>query len=357
VKRVAEATWNSHAAWAAMARGVLAPASMAYRAVTSVRNALYDRGTLSVARSAIPVLSIGNLAVGGTGKTPVAAWMASQLRTRGARPGIVMRGYGDDEPRVHVLMNPEVPVIVNADRVAAVREAAASGCDVAILDDAFQHRRIARMEDVVLVSADRWREPVRLLPSGPWREAPSALSRATMLMITRKAADRAAAQALLQRFAPLTRSGAGAVALLELDALHDAVTGAMRPLSDIRGTHVLVAAGIGDPGSLAAQLRFAGARVEMRSFPDHHVYDSSDIARLAREAGGVDHMLCTLKDAVKLGPRWPREAPPLWYVSLRCVIEVGGAEVSALLDRVNTARHSPINQAPGDRRLHDSLSP
>lgn len=342
MKHIADVIWNSPAAWAATARSVLAPLSMAYRGVTFMRNALYDRGALTVARSAMPVVSIGNLAVGGTGKTPVAAWMASQLAARGARPAIVLRGYGDDEPRVHALMNPGIPVVVNADRVAAVRDAGAAGCDVAILDDAFQHRRMARMEDVVLVSADRWREPVRLLPSGPWREAPSALSRATMVMVTRKAADRADAHALMRRLAPLTSTGAGALALLELDALHDAVTGAVHPLSDIRGKIVLVAAGIGDPESLAAQLRLAGARVEMRSFPDHHVYDSSDIARLARQARAADHMLCTLKDAVKLGPRWPRKAPPLWYVSLRCGIEAGGAEVSALLDRVNAARQSKI---------------
>lgn len=340
MRHVVDSLWNSQAAWAAVARSILAPASLAYKGVASVRNAFYDRGTFSVTRSAIPVVSIGNLAVGGTGKTPVAAWMASELATRGARPAIVMRGYGDDEPRVHALMNPGIPVVVNADRVAGVGDAAAAGCDVAILDDAFQHRRVARMEDVVLVSADRWREPVRLLPSGPWREAPSALSRATMVMVTRKAADRVDAHALMQRLAPLAGTGRGAVAVLELDALHDAVTGAVRPLSDIRGTTVLVAAGIGDPDSLSTQLRQAGAHVEMRSFPDHHVYDSSDIARLAREASAVDHMLCTLKDAVKLGPRWPREAPPLWYVSLRCVIEVGGADVSALLDRVNAARQS-----------------
>ena len=340
--RVVENIWNSPAAWAAAARSALAPASMAYRGVVAARNALYDRGALSVTPSTVPVVSIGNLAVGGTGKTPVAAWMASELAARGARPAIVMRGYGDDEPRVHALMNPGIPVVVNPDRVAAVGDAAAAGCDVAILDDAFQHRRIARLEDVVLVSVDRWHEPVRLLPAGPWREPPSALARATMVMVTRKAADRDAAHALMRRLAPLASTGAGAVAGLALDALHDAVTGVVRPLSDIRGTAVLLAAGIGDPGSLAAQLRQAGARVEMRSFPDHHVYDSSDIARLAREASAVDHMLCTLKDAVKLGPRWPREAPPLWYVSLRCVIEAGGAGVSALLDRVNAARQSYI---------------
>jgi len=339
--KIANAIWNGGAGWA-VARAALSPAALAYRGVTSVRNALYDRGALHVAVPAIPVVSVGNLAVGGTGKTPVAAWVASQLRARGARPALVMRGYGGDEPRVHALMNPDIPVVVNADRVAAVKDAAASGSDVAVLDDGFQHRRLSRVDDIVLVSADRWREPIRLLPSGPWREAPSALSRATLVMVTRKAAERATSESLMRRLAAMTRTGTGALAALELDGLHNAVTGMARPLSDIEGAGILVAAGIGDPDSLAAQLRQAGARVELRSFPDHHGYDSSDIAQLARDAHAFDHMLCTLKDAVKLGPRWPREAPPLWYVSLRCRIEVGEADVSALLDRVLAARPTQI---------------
>lgn len=321
-----------------MARAALAPASLAYRGVTWVRNALYDHGTLPTAPTDVPVVSVGNLAVGGTGKTPVAAWMAAQLRAAGARPAIVMRGYGHDEPRVHALMNPDVPVVVNADRVAGVRAAVTAGCDVAILDDAFQHRRVARLEDVVLVSADRWREPIRVLPSGPWREAPSALSRASLVIVTRKAADLGTADSLMRRLATFTQTATGAVAHLELDAMHDAVTGVVRPLSDVHGRTVLIAAGVGDPESLALQLRQIGAHAEMRAFPDHHVYDSSDIESLAREARAFDYMLCTLKDAVKLGPRWPREAPPLWYVSLRCRIDVGGETVSALLDRILAAR-------------------
>jgi tetraacyldisaccharide 4'-kinase len=142
----------------------------------------------------------------------------------------------------------------------------------------------------------------------------------------------------MERLSRLTRTGQGAVAALELESLRNAVTEAVRPLSDIAGASVLAIAGIGDPESFARQLQHAGSRVVLRNFPDHHVYHASDIAQLAREGGAFDHMLCTLKDAVKLGPRWPREAPPLWYVSLRCEIEVGGAEVSAVLDRVLAAR-------------------
>ena len=239
---------------------------------------------------------------------------------------------------VHALLNPEVPVFPGADRMAGVRAAAATGADVAVLDDAFQHRRIARLEDVVLVSADQWREPIRVLPAGPWRETPVALARASLVIVTRKAVNGEQAEQLLQRLAPLTRSGRGAVAELALADLRSVVTGEARPLSVLRGASVLVAAGIGDPETFAAQLRAIGARVEIRQFPDHHVYDSSDIETLARDAHAFDHMICTLKDAVKLRRRWPREAPSPWYVSLRCSIETGGADLSALFDRVLAAR-------------------
>jgi tetraacyldisaccharide 4'-kinase len=340
--KLASAVWSSDASWAILARGLLAPASWLYRGATILRNSLYDRGTLPIERSAIPAVSVGNLAVGGTGKTPVAAWIAAELKNRGARPAVVLRGYGDDEPHVHSLLNPDVAVFMNADRVAGVNEAARAGADVAVLDDAFQHRRIARVEDIVLVSADRWGAPVRLLPSGPWRESPGALARASFLMVTRKAVSADDARSLLQQLLPLTRTRCGAVAELALTELRDAVTGATRALSEMRGTRLLVIAGIGDPASLASQLRRTGAELEMRVFPDHHSYDSTDIARLADEARAFDHTVCTLKDAVKLGPQWPRQAPTLWYVSLRCGIESGTADVSAMFDRVLAARSSQL---------------
>jgi tetraacyldisaccharide 4'-kinase len=336
--KLANAVWGSDASWAMIARGLLAPAALLYRGATALRNSLYDRGTLTVERSAIPAVSVGNLAVGGTGKTPVAAWIASELKNRGARPAVVLRGYGDDEPRVHAMLNPDIAVITNADRIAGVNDAARAGADVAVLDDAFQHRRIARVEDIVLVSADRWREPVRLLPAGPWRESPGALARASFLIVTRKAAGADDARSLLQRLLPVTRRGWGAVAELALTELRHAVTGAAQTLSAMRGRRVLVISGIADPSSLATQLKRIGADLEMRVFPDHHSYDTTDIIRLADEARTFDYTVCTLKDAVKLGPQWPREAPSLWYVSLRCGIEYGSADVSAMFDRVLEAR-------------------
>lgn len=336
-----ERVWYGEARSDTLVRAMLAPASLLYRGITSVRNALYDRGVFPVAPSLLPAVSVGNLTVGGTGKTPVSAWLAARFRGQGARPAIVLRGYGGDEPEVHALLNPDITVVVNADRARGVREAAGRSCDVAVLDDAFQHRQVSRLEDIVLVSADRDTNAVRLLPSGPWREGWGALSRATLVAVTRKAADAEAAAQLRDQVARRLPRGASAVFALSLDVLRDARSGTERPLSALAGRSVLLSAGIGDPASLVAQLGRAGARVAVRQFPDHHVYDSSDIARLARDAGGVDYLLCTLKDAVKLAPRWPREAPPLWYVSLRCDVEAGGDAVDALISRVLAARHAP----------------
>jgi tetraacyldisaccharide 4'-kinase len=333
-----ERIWKERSGWPAAVRLGLLPASMLYRGITAVRNRLYDRGVLRVAPSPIPAVSVGNLAVGGTGKTPIAAWMAGELTRRGARPAVVLRGYGNDEPLVHTVLNPGIGVIVDPDRVRGLRQAAASGHDVAVLDDAFQHRRAGRFADVVLVSADAWGEPLRLLPAGPWRERLAALDRASMVIVTRKAASPDAAAVLLSRLTPMVRGEAGAIMRLVLGPLHDFMGGELQPLEALRGRRVLVAAGIANPEALTGQLTETGARVTLRRFPDHHVYRLPDVQALATEGSRYDVFVCTLKDAVKLGPLWPRGAGPLWYVSQRVDLEEGGPAVMALLDRLVDAR-------------------
>jgi tetraacyldisaccharide 4'-kinase len=118
-----ERLWYGAGAPARLARALLAPAAWTYAGVTAVRGTLYDRGVLRTHVPAIPVLSLGNITVGGTGKTPVAAWAAARLHERGARPAIVLRGYGGDEPLVHERLNPDVPVIADANRVRGVARA------------------------------------------------------------------------------------------------------------------------------------------------------------------------------------------------------------------------------------------
>src|SRR3954468_19764930 len=117
-----DAIWYGRSLAAQLARVSLAPASLAYGGVVRVRSALYDRGWLRSYAPALPVLSLGNLSVGGTGKTPIAAWAAAELRRLGAHPAVLLRGYGNDEPLVHGELNHRVPVVVNADRVIGVEQ-------------------------------------------------------------------------------------------------------------------------------------------------------------------------------------------------------------------------------------------
>jgi tetraacyldisaccharide 4'-kinase len=284
------------------------------------------------------VLSVGNLTVGGTGKTPIAAWAAGELERRGAAPAIVLRGYGGDEPLVHRRLNPSIPVVVDADRVRGVEAARELGADVAVLDDAFQHRRIARTADWVLVSADRWSERRRLLPAGPWRESLDALSRATAVIVTRKAATRDAADVVAGRIRRQAGAPAVAVAYLSLGDLRRVGADLSRPITDLRGSRVLLIAAIGDPAALRSQLEADGAIVDARAYGDHHAFTDEDVASLARDAEAAVIAVCTLKDAVKLGSRWPRAAPALWYVSQRVTIEDGTALLARSLDTVLEAR-------------------
>jgi len=193
--------WFGDDAIANVSRAVLLPAERVFGGIVGARDVLYDAGWLASHPTALPALSVGNLTVGGTGKTPIAAWVAAELRQRGGRPAIILRGYGEDEPLVHRILNPDVPVMVGADRVAAIAEAAALGADIAVLDDAFQHRQAQRAADLVLVSADRWTGEVHLLPAGPWREPLTAVRRASIVIVTRKAASEAKAEEVHRRLA------------------------------------------------------------------------------------------------------------------------------------------------------------
>src|SRR4051812_46970228 len=164
---VLERVWYGDSPGAKLGRAALWPAEHLYAAAVRLRGAMYDRGLLGITEAPVPVLSVGNLTVGGTGKTPVAAWAVARLRERGAHPAVVLRGYGDDEPLVHERLNPGTTVVRDADRVRGSRTAHAIGADCVVLDDAFQHRRIARTADWVLVSAERVARTTHVLPAGP----------------------------------------------------------------------------------------------------------------------------------------------------------------------------------------------
>jgi tetraacyldisaccharide 4'-kinase len=315
--------WQSSSLSARFARLALAPAALAYRAGARLHSAF-----LRVEQPALPTISVGNLTVGGTGKTPMAAWIVGELQRLGAKPAVILRGYaGGDEIDVHRRLNPGIPVIGNPDRIAGVAQAKAEGATVAVLDDGFQHRRIARVTDIVLISADAWTGAVRLLPAGPWREPLSALRRASVAIVTRKAAGESRVDAVTRAVA--SYNVPVAVAHLTLGNLMT-LAGDEKPLDTIDGAAVLAIAGIGDSAAFFAQLRGLGARVTPHAFPDHHAFTRADAERLARAAAGA-LVVCTLKDAVKLEPEWPRGVGPLWYVSQRVEFDRGREAVVASL--------------------------
>jgi tetraacyldisaccharide 4'-kinase len=378
--RGVERLWFSSDPAARAARVALVPLELVYGSVVALRGALYDSGVLTAHAPRLPALSVGNLTVGGTGKTPISAWVASELASRGARPAIVLRGYGRDEPLVHRLLNPGMTVIATPDRLLGIERAAEAGCDIAVLDDAFQHRRSARAADVVLVSADRWSERRRLLPAGPWREPLEALRRASLVVVTRKAATAEEARRVADRIRRVVPAVDVAIIHLGLGRLHpvrdfgdastsngtsgarpmaaddvvarlggrtgDASPGPIRATA-LAGQRIVAISAIGDPAAFARQLESLGARVESHPFADHHDFTTADAERLAHAAesaargarDGQPVAVCTLKDAVKLAPLWPREAPRLWYVSQQPEVESGRAAIDALLAATLAASH------------------
>lgn len=333
VERMIERRWESTTRVSRVVRSALAPASWLYGAVVAARNRAYDGGWLRSYDLGVPTVSVGNLTVGGTGKTPIASWLASRIIECGARPAILLRGYGGDEVLVHRLLTPQAIVVPGADRVAAAARARSSGATVCVLDDGFQHRRVRRDADVVLVSADRHRE-VRLLPAGPWREPLTSLRRASHVIVTRKRATPLRASEVMAYVARVAPHAHVSMAHLVADSVVR-WTGNERASTDVlAGQVVLAVSAIGDPSAFEAQLSALGARVTSRVFPDHHAFSAREVEALAHQATDARFMLCTLKDAVKLGPVWPASAPPLWYLSQRVSIESGLKELEELTRRL-----------------------
>jgi tetraacyldisaccharide 4'-kinase len=278
-----------------VARALAAPAAGAYQLALGVRNTLYDNKLLPIKAVGVPVISVGSLVVGGAGKTPVAGWLAGELLRRGRRPGLLHGGYAKDEPELHRRWHPEVRVYARKDRILSARQAIAEGADVLLLDDGFQHRRLYRNLDIVLIGAESWSQPRRLLPRGPYREPVSALRRAQIVLITRKTATREAAQETAARVRELCKDAA----LVAVASIRPSVW-SVREKESAAPAEAVVVAGIAQPELFAANVEEQGVRVFDRIwFPDHHEYDARDAERIFRAAGQLP-IVTTAKDAVKL---------------------------------------------------------
>jgi tetraacyldisaccharide 4'-kinase len=325
--------WNRGVA-ARIARGVLLPLALLYRSGMSIRAAAYRRGWLRQHKLPLPAVAVGNLAIGGAGKTPFAAWVAKFYARRGMKPGILLRGYGGDEQLVHEHLVPEAVVVANPDRVAGAERARDVGARILVLDDAYQRLDVARDVNVALVNTETARAVAWPLPAGPWREDWSALQRANVVLVTRRRAPATEARSLAARIAARCPRAVVASVHLSLDHLAGLDSGRRTELRSLSGKRVVVAAGIADPASFAVQVRESGAVVQLLAYQDHHPYPLEDVARLARAAKDADYVVVTEKDAVKLRGRWPEEVSEPLVAELVLRWELNGDAVERVLEGV-----------------------
>ncbi len=319
-------------------RPLLSAAELAYKGGLAVRRALYAAGVAKTGAAPCPVISVGNLTVGGNGKTPMVLLLAERLRAAGRRPAIVSRGYGgthrDGVHRVHphtsaieagdepVLLarRTGLPVYVAPARVEGAREAAAQGADVILLDDGFQHWALGRDLDLVLLDAARPFGGGHLLPAGRLREPRAALARADVVVAHR--GDAAAP-------APVTGLRADVEVAIRPRALAT-VAGAEVPLSELAGRDVALAAAIARPERFEATVAGLGARVAERLWVrDHEMIDVAMLRALGRRHGRV---VITEKDAARL-PTDGLDDLPLWVLTIEMVILAGEAALDAAVAR------------------------
>ena len=323
--------WSADDRSARVGRVVLLPLAGLYRSVMLLRALTYAWGWRRVHRLPLPTVAVGNLTVGGAGKTPVAAWIAAWFVRNGRRPGILLRGYGGDEPLVHQRLVPGAVVVADPDRGAGAERARAAGAEVLVLDDAFQLTRVARDLNLALVSVEHLRLAPWPLPAGPWREGWGALARADAIVVTRKRATPEAAATLADRLRARWPGRPVAVAHLGIAGFEGMQSAQSAERGAIAGKRVVAAAGIADPESFAVQVRDTRASVQLVAYQDHHPYDDADVARLVRAAAAADYLVVTEKDAVKLRPRWPAHVREPLVAVLGVRWEQEGAAIERLL--------------------------
>lgn len=290
---------------------LLAPVAAVFAALVRLRRESYRRGWRRSAKMPVPVLVVGNVFVGGTGKTPLVLWLARQLRKQGRRPGIVTRGYGGRSPhwprRVAAGSDPlEVgdeavllarrsgcPVAAGPDRAAAARSLLEE-CDVLISDDGLQHYALARDREIVVFDGRRGAGNGRCFPAGPLREPLSRAAAADLVIASNEGGD------WRYRYR------------LQPSAWVNLRSGERLPPQAFAGTAARAIAGIGNPERFFDCIRALGVQARVQAFPDHHRYRPEELE------AGEEPLLMTEKDAVKCAgfaqPQW-------WFLAVDAVPE------------------------------------
>jgi tetraacyldisaccharide 4'-kinase len=317
------------------------PLALLLQALVALKGGLYRLGLLRVRRLDVPVIVVGNITVGGTGKTPVAAWLARQLGHRGRRVGLVLRGYGgthrgaprivraDDDPRetgdealLHARRGVHV-VVIGADRVAAAQQAVMQGAEVIVCDDGLQHLRLGRDIEIAVVDGARGLGNGWMLPAGPLREPSQRLESVHAVVVTLRGAAVEPSGAI-----PILRNPLVLEARLLMGQCVNVLTGERRGLDSFKTCASLHAvAGIGHPAAFFTGLRDAGLQFTAHALRDHAVLQPN-----ALPFGAGATVLMTEKDAVKCQaygqPGW-------WWVDLDVQVERDAAAMllTSLLER------------------------
>jgi len=330
----------------------LTPLSGLYGAAMKARRAMYRRGLFQVHKAGAPVISVGNITTGGTGKTPLVEWIARALARRQKRVCILTRGYDRQHPGGRVVVSNggeifsdareagdeplllaenlkgEAAVICDADRVAAARWATENlDAELFILDDGFQHMRLARDYNIVAIDATNPWGNRRLLPAGTLRESPDQLARADCIVITR-ADDVAQTAALKSEIHQLSKGRPVFLSRMRIDGfrkLNSEMKESSVAVGDLKSGPVAAFCGVGSPESFFAQLRRAGYTLcHTRVFPDHHYYTQEEINALVSQSSerGAQALLTSAKDEVKLR-------------SLRCELRCYAVDVAIEIEGEN----------------------
>ena len=340
-RKLVSGEWNGPVASAL--RGLLAVLEIPYGWVVQRRNARFERGAIQPIRVSAPVISVGNLTVGGTGKTPFVAWLARWFLERNVQVTVISRGYGagsgkpNDEALELALRLPGVPHLQNPDRTAAAQAAiGANPRQVLILDDAFQHRRLARDRDIVLLDAFAPFGYGHLLPRGLLREPISSLARADVVALSRSDAIEESARREIEAIVRQHAPRAIWVELAHRPRQLISTAGNATSISSLAGQRVAAFCGIGNPAGFRHTLASCGCDVAgWLELPDHCAYGPSELARLTRwlESVDVQHVVCTCKDLVKI-PREELAGKKLWALEIEMEIGRGGEALDVALDDI-----------------------
>jgi tetraacyldisaccharide 4'-kinase len=336
-------SWGAH-----VTRGLLSLLEPPVAWFVARRNRAFDSGRTPQRAVAAPVISVGNLTTGGTGKTPLVAWLACYVQSQGKRVVLLSRGYGsrrgdlNDEARELASLLPEVPHLQHRDRVRiaeqAVREHPGS---VLVLDDGFQHRRLRRDLDIVLLDATCPFGYEHILPRGLLREPVANLQRADVVILSRAdAVTNEVREAIRARVALVAPGAVWAEAIHAPTHLLNA-QGQSLELQALRGERVAAFSGIGNPQAFRRTLTNLGAEiVYWREFPDHYAYRPEELTEVIREATALNTgmIVCTGKDLVKLPSPGTRNVP-LFALRIELRLSSGEPMLSRRIDSVLTRCH------------------